>query len=161
MQLGLVFEGEPFSKQSFQVKREKELPEKLKKKGLKKKKVSGYHPERVKKKENAIIILAKSQLPRGFEIWDSPIRIKEITYIFPILSNMPEKTKEYIRQGGIVYKAKKPDLTDNLQKGLIDALSGVVFTDDSRIVEVEKERKIFGEEPRTELVLEKINQKKY
>ena len=41
-----------------------------------------------------------------------------------------------IEEGGLIYKTSRPDLQDNLCKGLFDALSGIVFKDDSQIVKV-------------------------
>ena len=49
-------------------------------------------------------------------------------------------------------------LTDNLMKGLMDALSGIVFKDDARIAKVFGTEKIFGEVPRTEIIFYKLEE---
>ena len=55
-----------------------------------------------------------------------------------------------------MYKNTKPDLTDNLNKGLFDALQDIVYTNDSRIVKITDTSKIYGIHPRTELTIFKV-----
>jgi len=48
----------------------------------------------------------------------------------------------------VIYKTTKPDLVDNLMKGLFDAMKGVVFIDDALVCKTETE-KIYGLVPCT------------
>jgi Holliday junction resolvase RusA-like endonuclease len=58
--------------------------------------------------------------------------------------------------GGIIYKHTRPDLTDNLAKGLFDAMESVVFINDSLIVSLDDVKKYYGIQPRIEIELEEI-----
>ena len=141
----LKFDGVPFAKQSTKFARRG-------------KSVIAYTPKRIKKKVEAIEWMAKDQLPVGFNPWDCPIKIDFIRYVFPIPKSMAKKYKIMISQGIKVYKCKKPDVSDNLNKGLLDALEGIVFNQDSRIVKVCDIEKVFGIKPMTEIQFSKIDQ---
>lgn len=52
---------------------------------------------------------------------------------------------KYKRQG-IVYKHTKPDLHDNLNKALFDALEGIVWERDQNIVAMDNVRKYYASE---------------
>jgi Holliday junction resolvase RusA-like endonuclease len=111
--------------------------------------VSSYQKKEVIDNERNTAFDVKSQLPIGFVPFDVAIGVK-ILYVFPLLSNFTKKQKEIIDAGGIIYKDTKPDLTDNLNKGLFDACEGILYTNDSRICKVES-TKIYGTVPRIEL----------
>lgn len=145
--LFFIFHGIPSSKQSARFT--------VGKNGKMKGKVVSYQKTSVKNKETELALIAKSQLPQGFKILDEPIGVS-ILYVFPILSSFTKKEKEFIENGGIIYKDTKPDLTDNLNKGLFDALQGIVYTNDSRIVKIIDSSKIYGKNPRTELTIFKL-----
>ena len=49
-----------------------------------------------------------------------------------------------IRNGEIFYKNTKPDLPDNLKKLVNDAMSGLVYEDDSLIVTENDTAKYYG-----------------
>lgn len=49
--------------------------------------------------------------------------------------------------GFTVPKITKPDLTDNLSKGVFDALEGIVFLNDSQIFAVKESYKLYSEKP--------------
>lgn len=145
--LFFIFHGIPSSKQSARFT--------VGKSGKMKGKVVSYQKTSVKNKETELALIAKSQLPKGFKILDEPIGVS-ILYVFPILSSFTKKEKEFIENGCIIYKDTKPDLTDNLNKGLFDALQGIVYTNDSRIVKIIDSSKIYGKNPRTELTIFKL-----
>lgn len=113
--------------------------------------VASYQTKEVKETERNIKYDIRSQLPFDFVPLDCPIGVK-VLFVFPPLKSWSKKQKEALRQGQRIYKGTKPDLTDNLMKGLFDALNGLVFIDDARVVKVESE-KIYGEQPRIELEL--------
>jgi Holliday junction resolvase RusA-like endonuclease len=82
---------------------------------------------------------------------DEAIGVK-VLFVFPPLKSWSKKKRLELESGAIIYKITKPDLTDNLMKGLFDAMNGISFTDDSRVCKVESE-KIYGLIPRTEVEL--------
>lgn len=59
-----------------------------------------------------------------------------------------------IEAGELVYKATKPDLTDNLNKGVFDALQGIIYANDSQIISMDDVKKIYGQRPRIDIELE-------
>lgn len=111
--------------------------------------ITSYQKKEVKDNEKKIAYQVKSQLPNGFLPYSVPIKMK-VLFIFPPLSSWNKKTKELFNQDKIIYKATKPDLTDNLMKGLCDAMNGIVFTDDAIVCEVHS-KKIYGVVPRIEV----------
>jgi Holliday junction resolvase RusA-like endonuclease len=58
-----------------------------------------------------------------------------------------------LSQGLEIPKATKPDL-DNLGKGVLDALQGIVFENDSQIWEYKSIRKVYGSRFGIELEIE-------
>lgn len=116
--------------------------------------IKSYQKKEVVEKERNIAFEVRSQLPEGFIPYDCPLSI-EVLFVFPPLSSMNKATKSAIENGEIIYKPTKPDLQDNLMKGLSDAMNGVVFVDDSRICKVESQ-KIYGLIPRTEVIIKKL-----
>ena len=113
--------------------------------------IKSFQKKEVVEKERNIAFDVRSQLPEGFIPYDCPLSI-EVLFVFPPLSSMNKATKLAIENGEIIYKPTKPDLQDNLMKGLSDAMNGIVFIDDSRICKV-KSQKIYGLIPRTEVII--------
>jgi len=68
----------------------------------------------------------------------------EIQFIFSPLKGFSKAQKIAIAEGRKVYKTTKPDLTDNLPKGFVDALSGVVFERDQLVCLVGKYEKFYA-----------------
>lgn len=97
---------------------------------------------------------AKSQLPENFKPYSGPVRVKAL-FVFPPLKSFSKAKLNILASGGIIYKDTKPDLQDNLFKGVADALEGIVFKNDSQICEVSS-RKIYGTVPRVELIFEEL-----
>lgn len=143
----LTIIGTPKSKQSARFRA-------IKSKKTGKTFVSSYQKKEVVDNEKNIAVDVKSQLPLSFIPFDEAIGV-QILYVFPLLSNFTKRQKEFIDAGGIIYKDTKPDLTDNLNKGLFDACEGILYTNDSRICKVES-IKIYGNEPRIELEIYKL-----
>jgi Holliday junction resolvase RusA-like endonuclease len=142
-----IFDGIPMSKQSarFAVGRHGEM----------RGKVVSYQKSSIIKKENDLGISAKEQLPKYFKILNEPIGAS-ILYVFPMLSSFSKKDIEFVKNGGIIYKHTKPDLHDNLNKALFDALEGIVYTNDSRVCKLRETQKIYGINPRIELTIFKL-----
>jgi Holliday junction resolvase RusA-like endonuclease len=117
--------------------------------------VSSYQKKSVKDNERNIAYDVKFQLPVNYVPYNEAIGVK-VLFVFPPLKSWSKKKMAQLESGEKMYKEAKPDLTDNLMKGLFDAMNGIVFTDDSRVCKVESE-KIFGFTPRTEVTLYSLN----
>lgn len=63
--------------------------------------------------------------PVRVEIWDAPLMV-ELRFHLPRPKSLPRRQ---------VHHVKKPDL-DKLARGAIDAMIGVVFHDDSQVVQI-------------------------
>ncbi len=97
---------------------------------------SKYQPKQNVDWKNFIKITAMNQLPEDWQMLDAPVGI-EIEFLFTPPKSMRKRELAVVQSGGTVYKTTKPDLADNLCKGLIDALTGVVWRDDALICRVE------------------------
>lgn len=109
--------------------------------------IRSYQKKSVVDRQVNISWSIKKQLPKEFELLENELFV-DVTFIFPILKNMNKKLREEIESGRVVYKTTKPDLIDNLMKGLFDSMNGIVFKDDAQICTVSS-RKIFGKTPQT------------
>lgn len=108
--------------------------------------VKAYKNEKVEINERNIKYDVKSQLPKGFKPFDSALSVK-VLFVFPPLKTFSAKTLEEMEAGKTIYKTTKPDLTDNLMKGLFDAMEGIVYINDSRVCKISS-AKIYGKVPR-------------
>jgi len=139
MELQLKFIGNPKAVQSFRFTRS----------GFK------YQKKDVVEWKNWVRMQAVSQLPDGFEMLkDVPLRV-EVEFIFSAPKSWSKKKLAKLTDGETIYKITKPDLTDNLMKGLIDALSGIIWERDQQICRVESVKK-YGENAKTLLKVEKL-----
>lgn len=116
--------------------------------------VKSYQKKEVIENERNFAFDAKSQLPEDFQVMTGPLKVKAL-FVFPPLKSFNKLKLAVLSSGGVIYKDTKPDLQDNLMKGCIDALEGIVFLNDSQICEVSS-RKIYGIVPRVEFVFEKL-----
>ena len=101
-----------------------------------------YQPKEIKDWKNSIRLQAKNQIGRGFNLLTDEVKIK-VDFVFKLPKKYPQYKYNAIAGGEIHYKTTKPDLTDNLMKGFIDSLSGIIWEADQQICEVES-RKIYG-----------------
>ena len=115
-----------------------------------------YQKKEVVENENNIKLEVLSQLPEGFQPFRSPVKVNKLHYIFPPTKGMRKRDIARIEAHEIVYKSTKPDLTDNLQKGLFDALEGIIFLNDSQICSINNLKKYYGFTPGIILELEEI-----
>jgi Holliday junction resolvase RusA-like endonuclease len=92
-----------------------------------------YQPSKSVKWKNFISLEAKNQVPKGFSLMDGYIAIEKSLFVFPAPKSIKKRERVALKEGKFILKNTKPDMTDNLFKGLIDALAGIVFTNDSRI----------------------------
>ena len=98
--------------------------------------VRKFQPQRNVKYKGDIKMDALTQVPDDFEAFTGPIKL-EVIYMYAPTTSMSKKKKAYLAEGNVIMKPTRPDLQDNLSKGLCDALTGVLWKDDSQIVWVE------------------------
>lgn len=87
-----------------------------------------------------------SILPRSFRMFEEEVHVLKMHFIYPPLKRF-HKIKgrmEAIREGEIFYKNTRPDLSDNLKKLVMDAMSGIVYKDDGIIVSEDDVKKYYG-----------------
>ena len=138
--------GQPFAKQSF---RFAQMRSKTGKSFMVK-----YQPKKVKDGERNLRAQIIQQLPESFIPFNDRVRVVTCHFKFCPPKSFSKKIQEAISLGELVPKLTKPDLTDNLMKGLFDAMKGIVFSDDSIIWSVEGVRKFYSHRPGIDLVLE-------
>lgn len=62
-----------------------------------------------------------------------PIRVVALRYYYHLPKTAKKAVVEHIKAGGIVPYLAPADITDNLNKGVIDVCKGIVFEDDAQI----------------------------
>lgn len=146
--LNLEFRGIPTAKQSFRFAvREMDNGSTS---------IHKYTPASVEIAQSTLRAMAQQQLPSGFIPWDGGIMVR-VQYVFPPPKSFGKKRLEEMRAGKRFYKSTKPDLTDNLNKAVFDALQGVVFINDSQVCTFYAE-KIFGDIPMTRISMQHIGE---
>ncbi|WP_185269446.1 RusA family crossover junction endodeoxyribonuclease [Chryseobacterium bernardetii] len=119
-------------------------------------KIRHFQPDKVKRNERNIAFDVKSQLPNGFKPYVGPIAVKRLLYVFPPQKNWTKTKLQQLEEGSVFYRDVKPDLTDNLNKPLFDALQGIVYLNDSQVVKMNDVSKIYGLVPRIEIEFEPL-----
>jgi len=143
-QLSFTILGVPFAKQSMRVTRQGHT----------------YTSAKVRKGQANLRAQIVQQLPAGHKPIDGPVAVRRVLFVFP----RPQhhfRTGKYsglLKDSAPTFVTKKPDLTDNLMKGLFDAMNGVVFLDDKQVVAVDNTRKVFGDTPRIEIEIEEMEE---
>jgi len=112
-----------------------------------------YQTKAVKDEERSIKMIIREQLPEGFTCHAGPVIVAELRFQFPPTASLPKKVRDKLAIGYDYPKTTKPDLTDNLQKGLFDAMEGLVFVNDSRIFEVFRCQKVYTNNPGIKILL--------
>jgi Holliday junction resolvase RusA-like endonuclease len=138
MMLKLKILGVPMAKQSFRFTRS----------GRK------YQPAEVGRYENNIQAQIISQLPENWEPFAGPVKVVTLVYTFLYLKSQ----KRYATEKILIPKTTKPDLTDNLNKSLFDAMQSIVYVNDSQVWAMDDVKKIYGPIPGIDLVMELYNE---
>lgn len=114
--------------------------------------VRHYQPQERINWKNNISIQARKQLPLGFVPLDGFIILSKAIFVFSPLKTFSKKDRLMLENGFLIRKDTKPDITDNLFKGLIDALAGIVFVGDQKICQMRGSiGKFYGLKPHIEL----------
>ena len=84
-----------------------------------------------------------------------PIRVVALRYYYHLPKTAKKRVYEYIHNGGIIPYLAPADITDNLNKGVIDVCKGLVFEDDAQLWLINGEvTKQYALEDRIELEFE-------
>lgn len=108
-----------------------------------------YQPKKIGDYKSEIKRLVREQLPSSFCLIkaDTPIFITKLHYVFEYPKSFSKAKRETI-----TYKVTKPDLHDNLNKALFDALEGVVWERDQNVVSMNNVSKYYG--PEDKIIIE-------
>lgn len=111
-----------------------------------------YQTKEVKQNERSMREQIISQLPAGFKPWSGPIVVNSLLFTFPPKKGETKRNMALV-EAGMLWKTTKPDLTDNLQKALWDAMEGIVFLNDSQVCCMRNVEKRYGMKPGIEIEL--------
>ncbi len=148
----LVFDGEPIPKQSVRIRAIAYIDKIT---GKAKAFIQTYQTAKIKNFEKDLAVQAREQLPKGFVMFTGPLCVSVEMQFFP-LKGMTRKIRDRIDMGSIVYKSTSPDLTDNLMKGIFDALEGIVYKTDGQISVIKDATKIYNNNPKITVIIEQI-----
>lgn len=140
--LKLVFPGEPRAIQSVRFAKRGNF-------------VTKYQPKANTDWKVYIKLLAMEQLPENWHVLTGAIGVR-LRFRFSPLKSMSKRERSALAAGELRYKVTKPDLTDNLCKGVIDALTGIVWRDDALICRVES-LKCYADKPEIEIQVINLN----
>lgn len=116
-----------------------------------------YQPkEKVKTKQMLQALFTAAAKANGInwqETKNSYVIVNSLTYRFTIPESIPSKLKKLLSQGYEIRKNTKPDITDNLNKLLFDAMSKTMIYDDARVCEVHNLKKVYSLTPCIEISL--------
>ena len=112
--------------------------------------INTYTPMTTSAWEQYIKLVAGPHAPRN--LFEGPISLQCIFYM-PIPKSWSKK-KQHQASIHSIQPTVKPDV-DNMLKLVKDALNGVIWKDDKQVVHVNA-RKLYSQDPRTEIFIEEI-----
>ena len=77
----------------------------------------------------------------------------DILAVFPVPASWSKKRRLAALQG-VDHHVSKPDL-DNVQKAILDGMNGIVFEDDSQVID-SRARKAYGPEPGVKVFIDEV-----
>ena len=77
----------------------------------------------------------------------------DILAVFPVPASWSKKRRLAALQG-VEHHVSKPDL-DNVQKAILDGMNGIVFEDDSQVID-SRTRKAYGPEPGVKVFIDEV-----
>lgn len=90
-----------------------------------------YVPARIKAFKKFIAMSCKKQLPLGFKMFPRDTALK--MQIYHYFEYRKGEKKDLVAAGEPIPKITKPDVMDNLNKALVDAMAEIVFEQDQQI----------------------------
>lgn len=102
-----------------------------------------YQPKRITDYKKQVQEAIQGQLPDGFCCIkaDTQIYVTRLHYVFEYPKSFSKKKQD---EDKIHYKHTKPDLHDNLNKALFDALEGIVWERDQNVVAMDDVKKYYS-----------------
>jgi len=116
-----------------------------------------YKPGALVENEKGLRAGIINSLPFEFKPLRGTIRITKLHFIFPPSAVFTTNDQRIIRNGEIITRPAKPDITDCL-RGLFNAMLGTVIYRQIQICELHEVKKYFGSKPGIIIELEEINQ---
>lgn len=113
--------------------------------------VMTYDPAKSKAYKQAVALAASMEAPEN--PFETPVRLS-LRIFLPIPKSFSKKKHEEAASGTL-RPQKKPDIS-NILKGVEDAMKGIVYTDDSQVVEYGIVGKWYSDEPRIEVKVETL-----
>ena len=113
--------------------------------------VAVYTDAQTRAYEKALGMMAKVAM-RGRPLLTGPLAV-EIIALFAVPKSWPNKKRD-AALADIVRPTGSPDC-DNIQKIALDALNGIVFPDDSQVVEI-RASKCYSEKPRLRIEIKPL-----
>lgn len=112
-----------------------------------------YTPDTTRKYEALVTARAKEAMIGKRKI-EKPNAVRvDILAIFPVPSSWSKKRRTAALQG-VEHHVSKPDL-DNVQKAILDGMNGIVFEDDSQVID-SRTRKAYGPEPGVKVFIDEV-----
>lgn len=112
-----------------------------------------YTPGTTRKYEALVTARAKEAMIGKRKI-EKPNAVRvDILAIFPVPSSWSKKRRTAALQG-VEHHVSKPDL-DNVQKAILDGMNGIVFEDDSQVID-SRTRKAYGPEPGVKVFIDEV-----
>ncbi|GAA0491114.1 RusA family crossover junction endodeoxyribonuclease [Salinibacillus aidingensis] len=114
--------------------------------------VKMYDPQSSRTYKQYVKLVASQHAPKNLILGPVSVSIK-------IYRQIPKSMSKKLRKlslDEIHRPTKKPDCS-NIAKGIEDALNGVIYKDDSQIVELQVS-KYYSEKPRVEVTIQEIDQ---
>lgn len=96
-----------------------------------------YQPAEINQWKAYVRLRARTLVRRlypDFRPFDGVPVAVSLSYFFPMPKNARRNLIDAINAGRRVFKPTRPDVADNLNKGLMDALTGVLWADDGLVV---------------------------
>lgn len=114
-----------------------------------------YTPDATRQYEHLIAVRAREAM-RGLPPIVKPTAIRmTIVATFRVPVSWPKKRRTAALQG-VLHHTHKPDV-DNVTKAVCDALNGIVYEDDSQVVDI-KVTKTYGEAPAVKIYIETLEE---
>src|SRR5699024_3155797 len=107
-----------------------------------------YDPKKVKDYKKYVASVAKQEWKQ--EPLESALTVS--IDVYRDIQKSGSKKNKQMKEDEIILPTNKPDIT-NYVKGIEDALNGIVYADDSQIVELIA-RKFYSHEPRIEITIQ-------
>lgn len=92
-----------------------------------------YQPKANTDWKGYLKLSAINQLSEDFKPLEGCLKF-EVLYAYDALSSFTKKKRQWLADGNVIMKPSRPDLQDNLSKGVCDAMTGILWKDDSQIV---------------------------